>query len=59
MYRYLAVLLLGKLHNKKLNGKKINKLIISKGCTFLKKLWYCIGERVQQGNLVLLTELIM
>ena len=30
-----------------------------KGGKFLKRLWCCIGERVQQGNLVLSTELIM
>ena len=26
--------------------------------TFLKKLWCCVGGRIQQGNLVLVTELI-
>ena len=29
----------------------------NKGGKFLKKLWCCVGGKVQQGNLVLTTEL--
>ena len=33
-------------------------VVLKKGGKFIKELWCCISGRIQQGNLVLSTELI-
>ena len=35
-----------------------NQFEIYRGVKFLKKLWCCVGERVEKGNLILLAEFI-
>ena len=37
---------------------KLSYIQMNQWSKFLKKLWCCVGGRVQQGNLVLLTELL-